>query len=459
MILKNGLISAMIMIICLTTIFYCSSTAGIVTDEKGEAIIDSLVCTKEGDLLIIYHREYMPTDIMEDSGPYVRVIRVSKDGAFQNINDSDVLLNSFPYSSWGISFWGLVQEDDNALRLVGWNRGELTEVTWEKDNKSLEINNRGTSFTYPHWLCSNVYFPRQARYTQKLQNYTLIGWSECENEPVVIVTDGTTTDLINLQNMSQGVNYQAYAAFMADNSSEAYYAHLISGTNDILIRHLSSNMTILNETRFTIRGTPSSMHHYTGRVAEITYFNTLLGLNGDPYVGIRILDPNYETPLDTYQHTFELVNLKKNASFVMSIPAKDNSYDWNGLVDDSGTFHGLFYTDTEDNYIRYVRVTSDGNIDFDTTFTPGKKRTNRHDFSGNEPLTGEKIITFWGEDYIIGAENSGIFLFELASGTMVNFEPEIISFISYEQYGMEGEGLYGLAAIVIITFWWRKKQK
>ena len=130
MILKNGFFTVIIVIICLLSIFSCSPATGKVTDEKGEAIIDSLVCTKEGDLLIFYHREYLPYDVWENSGPYVRVLRVSKDGDFQNIIDSDVLLYSFPYSFWGINFWGLVQEDDNALRLVGWDRGELTEVTW-----------------------------------------------------------------------------------------------------------------------------------------------------------------------------------------------------------------------------------------------------------------------------------------------------------------------------------------
>jgi hypothetical protein len=444
MIQQKRLISVTITIICLTTIFSCSTTLGIVTDERGEATIDNIVCTKAGYLIVIYHRDYWSMDIMLDSGPYVRVFKVSEEGSIAEKFSSI----SVPFSS-SINSLGLVQEDNDALRLIGWDGGKLTELWWFKDNQSLEIHNPGTSFTYPYYQCAYVLFPRQVRYTQQVQNYTLIGWSECKDEPVVIVTDGSTTDLINLQNISKGIYYQANAVFIADNSSEAYYAHLISGTNDILIRHLSSNMTLLNETKFTISGTPFTVY-------GITYFDTLLGLNGDPYVGIRILDPNHETTSDTYQHTFELVNLKKNTSFVLSIPAKDNNYDWNGLVDESGSFHGFFYTDNDGNFIRYVRVNSTGNIELDTTFNPGEKRKTRLDNAPSGGLDGEKIMTFWGDNYIIGAENSGIFLFELSTGTVVISNTEIISFISYRT-GMNGAFLFVLVTIVIITIWGRKR--
>lgn len=440
MIQQKGLISVTITIICLTTIFSCPTTLGIVTDEKGEATIDNLVCTKEGDIIVIYHREYMPADVWQESGPYVRVHRVSEDDTFQTIIESDQI-------DYCPEFWGLIQEDNTTLRLIGWDNGELTELCWFKDNHSIEPHNLGTSFPYSHFSCAAVYFPRQHQYIQKVQNYNLIGWSNCMGEPIVIATDGSTTDLIHPQNISQEVYFQANAAFIADNSSEVYYAHFISRTYDLLIRHLSSNMTILNETRFTLSGTPSD---------NISCLDTLLGLNGEPYVGVRILDPNWETPLDTYQHTFELVNLKKNTSFVLSIPVKENIYDWNGLVDESGTFYGFFDSNTDDNFIRYVRVTSDGNIELDTTFTPGENG-------------GVNIITFWGENYIIGEKNNGIFLFELSTGTVVISNTEILPFIPYyDQYKMAYVYyfifflyiflifLFVLVIIVIIRFWRRK---
>ncbi|MFX1507125.1 MAG: hypothetical protein ACFFDC_13680 [Promethearchaeota archaeon] len=421
MIKQKGIISVTITVICLTSIFVCSATMGIAADEKGEAFIDNLVCTKEGDIIIIYHRRYWPSDIMEESGPHVRVLRVSEENTFQTI----VSGMSAPFSSWG-----LVQEDNNAFRLIGWDGAEWW---WFKDNHSSE--------TYPGVSqpgCDNVLFPRQVRHTQKIQEYTLMGW--CENEPRVIVTNGTTTDF---QNMTQGVNFTSSAAFLAVNSSEAYYSHFISGTSDLLIRHLSSNMTILNEITFTLNGTP---------FRNISCSDALLGLNGDPYVGVRILDPNWETPLDTYQHTFELVNLKKNGSFVLSIPTKTNYYNWNGLVDESGIFHGFFSTDKDG--VRYVQVTSDGNIEVDFTFTSGDINT----------------ITFWGSNHIIGEVNNKLFLLELSTATVIISNTEVVPFISY-YVGMSFIyyfifflylfffSLFVLVIIVIIRFWLRRIPK
>ncbi|MFX0207660.1 MAG: hypothetical protein ACFFDT_16855 [Candidatus Hodarchaeota archaeon] len=418
MIKQKGIISVTITFICLTSIFFCSTTLVIAADEKGEAFIDNLVCTKEGDIIIIYHRRYWPSDISEESGPHVRVLRVSEENTFQTIASG----MSAPFSSWG-----LVQEDNNAFRLIGWDGAEWW---WFKDNHS--------SKTYPgvsHPGCGNVLFPRQVRHTQKLQEYTLMGW--CENEPRVIVTNGTTTDF---QNMTQGVNFTVNAAFIAINSSEAYYSHVISGTSDLLIRHLTSNMTILNEITFTISGTP---------FRNISCSDALLGLNGDPYVGVRILDPNWETPLDTYQHTFELVNLKKNGSFVLSIPTKTNYYNWNGLVDESGIFHGFF--PTEKDGVRYVRVTSDGNIEVDFTFTSG----------------GINTITFWGSNHIIGEVNNKLFLLELSTATVIISNTEVVPFISY-YVGMSFIyyfifflyiffiSLFVFVIIIIIRFWLRR---
>ncbi|MHA2245343.1 MAG: hypothetical protein ACXADY_10290 [Candidatus Hodarchaeales archaeon] len=108
MIQQKGLISVTITIICLTTIFSCSTTLGIVT-EQGEASIDNLVCTKEGDIIVIFHRDFRSMDVMLDSGPYVRVLRLSEDHSF----DEKFRAMSVPFSSWG-----LVQEDNKVLRLI-----------------------------------------------------------------------------------------------------------------------------------------------------------------------------------------------------------------------------------------------------------------------------------------------------------------------------------------------------
>ncbi|MFX0209384.1 MAG: hypothetical protein ACFFDT_25595, partial [Candidatus Hodarchaeota archaeon] len=74
----------------------------------------------------------------------------------------------------------------------------------------------------------------------------------------------------------------------------------------------------------------------------------------------------------------------------------------------------------------------------------------------------------WGEDYIIGAEISGIFLFELSTGIVVNSNSEVISFISYRFGNPEAPLLFFgviiyllpfiFVIIVIIMFWRRKKR-
>jgi hypothetical protein len=135
---------------------------------------------------------------------------------------------------------GLIQEDDNFLRVISWFNGSIYEIWYDKKEETIEIIDKA------HFLGKGICFFAGSRYEWGLNEYFVIGNYNSESlispSGYLVLADMDSADLINYEG---SFSFSRFIFFQVTNSLGYYYYR--NKTGEILIQEVRIDGKELNE--------------------------------------------------------------------------------------------------------------------------------------------------------------------------------------------------------------------
>ncbi|MFW9780375.1 MAG: hypothetical protein ACFFE8_16150 [Candidatus Heimdallarchaeota archaeon] len=328
-------------------------------DDEGVRSIFRVILTKEGDCLVFYT---VPTknnpNIVKS---YVRVLRLFLDGSSSYITPRYDCppIGSASYATprdgySGPDNVGLIQEDENSLRVISWYNGSLYEIWYDKKEETLDVIDKGHFFDIG--VCSFAY----SRYEWGINEYFVIGNYNDYKTPYDL--DLVLADMNSVEIKTYALPYdytyvyslydtRGYVFWQVSNSLGYYPYRFRNKSNEIIIQEVRIDGGELNEVKsFKI---PFKDHFW------------FLIENQTPYL---IMQPFYyinETNTEQY-----LVNLQENQEVVLQFSAYPNwhAYPPRVIIGDEGIIHAFVVYDVENTahmdaiHFEYTKFNPDGSI-------------------------------------------------------------------------------------------------
>lgn len=393
---------------------YTSLLTASLTQEEGEGHINRVICTNTGFCIIFYYRTKAPSDVVEENGPYAKVVYLTPSGELTNPSPSiNLTLNADIINDMDVYE---VQEEGNLFRLIGCEDRILYEIWLFKNNNSAIIREKDLADEIKWWERETHH---QWPQVNQIRNYTFVGletpdspqdfyqFIQVDLEGVKKAPIPTTVEQFDDPKYHLFDGNDSFFTF--DYLNERY----IDNPNQLLIRRLFLNGTSHDYMTLDLASTNRRWYYY------------FMGKDDNPYFGIRSYDPNWDDySLDQYTHTFYLVNLTSKQKITYSFVSQDNSYAWDVLIGSEGHIHVMVNTYTTTQYLRF---TQNGVIDVNSTLT--------------FPETGrahipKRSFALYQDKYLLGGlkkeeENAGLFVMDINTGEVISVDVSLIPFIDY----------------------------
>ncbi|MFX1515842.1 MAG: hypothetical protein ACFFC6_05990 [Promethearchaeota archaeon] len=422
-----------ILLLNITTTFYDTTlTTADLTKEEGFARFNRIICTDTGLCLIFYHRLVSHGDVCEAKGPFVKAVNITPLGKITyqrpSINfsmNADVTFNILYNNDFDVHE---VQEEGDAVRLIGYNEGTLYEIWYFKNNNSVLVKEKKIT---EWWEYERFY---QWLYQTQITNYTLVGiqWSNRENESLqLVIVDFHSVEKISIPR-TLGFTGTADQHFYDGNNSVFL----------IYIENYPSSRLIINQ--LFLNGSMSNCLVEELGLTSRRYGSLFRNKDEMFFLGIRCYDPFWQDSLTQYNHTFYLINFASKQFFSHSFLSQDSTYRWDVLLDSEGHPHVILH---EYFATRFLKFSPYGELLFQSVLLlPETGRAN----------IPRESFTLFQDTFLIGGyyeENydAGIFVLNISTGKIIDENKSLLPSIEYSPGLIKGFGVVFVLLVLLIS--------
>ncbi|MHA1977172.1 MAG: hypothetical protein ACW98F_18900 [Candidatus Hodarchaeales archaeon] len=305
-------------------------------EEGGIDTIDRIIVTKEGQCLIFYMASQKRPNSTRIARSYVRVLDLDLDG------NSSYITPRFPVPRINLVRIGLIQEDNQNLRMKCWSNGTRYDIWYHKDEKTIEVQNKGKYFnTGTCTFCKPLY-------EWGIEEKTVIGkYTSAPEYPKwgheLVIEEDNTIRVELLRNTSS----QTYFCFYQKNSTYGYYTYREGSITVVIDVQIRGTVNIIKTRRFN------------GGWAWIQQEEAI------PY--LVLLEDYYLTP---NKSRLEIVNLLNSESIKLDIKMYP---DWHAypptiFTDEKNITHVFVTYDDQTSWhvdptrLEYVQYNQDGSV-------------------------------------------------------------------------------------------------
>jgi hypothetical protein len=435
-------------------------TMELVDEEIGFPIPVDMVCSEAGYCMIFYYRSYYnDTHVGLSSGLLVKVVKLSTTNEIQTLADSTPI----PYEHaeyTGIGYpdlqLGLIQEDENTLRAIGWLEGQLIDCWWFNDNQTLNIHVKKGLYDYHYdtFDSNDMLFPRQYARMTEIEPYNLTGLIDSYTAITYnfLTTNGTTATLTPVS--ADKIDF--WTTFVIDNESNVYVAEAEGNPN--------STSSIIEIRKGNLNGTwgaSTKINLDVSIMYPLHNWHGLLGLDGVPYAGIDVVDPQFtDIQRDEYIHHFVWINLQTGSHVTIPYRTPGMDFpDWDARVDEKGHLHLVYsisYSANAEKKAQYLQVHPNGTIAVSADLKYGSEHLD---------IRGVSSIDFTGTKHLVTTldQNDDVWLLivDTETGAVVNLDKAVIPFIEipYELPSMVIYWDLSLSWVVISCLIFLKRKK